>query len=195
MPAAAAGALVLFCAGVLAGAPAGAQAPRRDAQPAVLAADAARFAAMVRGDLAALDTLLAPDLTYVHTDGTAETKPQFLERLRAGRLRYLEIRPTDRRVREYPPLALVTGRSAMRARSEGRVLRFDIRFTAVYRRMDGRWALVAWQATRLPAPRPRAAGRRLVRRPPNPSPRHAAAFRAIFPRTARRQPWSLGSAS
>jgi ketosteroid isomerase-like protein len=42
-----------------------------------------RFAAMVRGDLTALDTLVADDLGYTHTDGVTQTKAEFLETVRS----------------------------------------------------------------------------------------------------------------
>lgn len=39
----------------------------------------------------------------------------------------------------------------MRAVSSGREPRADMRFTNVWVRRDGRWQMVTWQATRLPA--------------------------------------------
>lgn len=119
---------------------------------ALLAANAARFTAMVRQDLAALDTLLAPELTYVHTDGGLQSKAEFLTTLRTGRLRYQSIRPDDLQTRLYGEMGLVTGRSRMRVKAGQELLRFSIRFTALYQRRGTGWVLVAWQATRLPGP-------------------------------------------
>jgi hypothetical protein len=116
---------------------------------ALLTTNAARFTAKVRGDLAGLDTLLAPDLTYIHSDGALESKAQFLATLRTGRLRYEAISPYDLEERIYGEAGVVTGRSAMRVRVGQDLLRFSIRFTAMYRREGRRWVLVAWQATRL----------------------------------------------
>jgi len=38
----------------------------------------------------------------------------------------------------------------MRAGAPGNVQDFHIRYLAVYARREGRWQLLAWQATRLP---------------------------------------------
>jgi hypothetical protein len=126
-----------------------AQQPPAAAREALLAVNAARFNAMVRGDLSGLDTLLAPELTYTHSDGALESKAQFLATLRTGRLRYEAIMPDDLEARVYGKAGVVTGRSAMRVRVGQDLLQFSIRFTAMYRREGRRWVLVAWQATRL----------------------------------------------
>jgi hypothetical protein len=127
----------------------GAQQPPAAAREALLAVNTARFSAMVRSDLSGLDTLLAPELTYIHSDGALESKAQFLATLRTGRLRYEAITPYDLEERLYGETGVVTGRSAMRVRVGQDLLRFSIRFTAMYRREGRRWVLVAWQATRL----------------------------------------------
>src|SRR5437763_8368138 len=59
------------------------------AEREVRIAEAARFHAMIRGDLRALDSLLASELTYTHTDGKRQNKAEFQEMLRSGELRYL----------------------------------------------------------------------------------------------------------
>lgn len=117
---------------------------------ALLQANAARFAAMVRRDLRGLDTLLAPELTYIHTDGELESKAAFLATLQSGRLRYRVIKPAELEARLYGDVGVVTGRSQMQVKVGEELLRFSIRFTALYRRDSTRWVLVAWQATRLP---------------------------------------------
>lgn len=47
-----------------------------------------RFRAMVDGDGQLLDTLLADNVSYVHTNGKRETKRQFIDGITAGRRRY-----------------------------------------------------------------------------------------------------------
>lgn len=127
------------------------QEPDTLGQAALLAVNAARFRAMVREDLSGLDTLLAPELTYIHSDGGLESKTEFLATLRTGRLRYQGIDPSELHARLYgDDVGVVTGRSRMRVKAGPQVLQFSIRFTALYRRTGKRWVLVAWQATRLP---------------------------------------------
>ena len=109
-----------------------------------------RFAAMVRGDVEELKTLLADELTYTHTSGQVETKAEFLATLESGVLRYVSIEPEEVQIRVYGEAAVVTGRSNMRVRVRDRGLAFPIRFVEVYTKRGGRWQLVTWQSTRLP---------------------------------------------
>jgi ketosteroid isomerase-like protein len=115
----------------------------------VLSTEDQRFAAMLRADTAALGHLLAADLTYTHTDGEQDTKDEFLRIVGMGGLRYTAITPEAREVRIEGPIAVVTGRSAMRVESSGQAQAFRIRYLAVYRRRAPRWELIAWQSTRL----------------------------------------------
>jgi hypothetical protein len=107
---------------------------------------------MVRHDLRGLDTLLAPELTYIHTDGVLESKAEFLATLKQGRVRYQAIEPDHLKVRLYGNAGVVTGRARMQVKAGTEELRFTILFTAVYQHEGMRWVLAAWQATRLPGP-------------------------------------------
>jgi ketosteroid isomerase-like protein len=121
------------------------------AEREVKAAEAARFDAMIRGDLRALDTLLASELTYTHTGGERQSKAEFEQMLRSGELRYLGAEPESVAVRVYGNTALADGLSRMRVRSASGEASFTIRFLEAYVRRRGRWELVAWQSTRLPS--------------------------------------------
>jgi len=114
----------------------------------VRAAQNARFEAMVSGNIAALDTLLANDLTYVHTGGQIQSKSEFLGTIRTKSLVYESISPSDVRIRMYDGATVATGLSNMKVRTEAGVSNFGIRFTETYVWRDGRWQLVAWQAAR-----------------------------------------------
>lgn len=108
-----------------------------------------RFAAMVRGDAAELDRLLARDLTYTHSNGRVETREKFLASIAAKTLAYRSIEPSGVEVRVYGDAAVATGQVDMKVTSAGKDLAFAARFTAVHVREDGAWRLVAWQTTRL----------------------------------------------
>ena len=110
-----------------------------------------RFEAIVRGDFAELDRILADDLTYTHSSGRLETKAQFLAALQSG-LRFEAIEPEEVLVRVYGDAGVATGRAQMRVRSQDRQSSFAVRFTTVYVKREGRWQMVAWQSTRLPEP-------------------------------------------
>jgi ketosteroid isomerase-like protein len=141
-------AMLAILLAVLAGRGVFAQLPEAD----VRAADAQRFAAMVARDRAALERLLADDLTYTHSTGQVESKAQFLESLASGALIYRSIEPEEVAVRVYGETAVVTGRAVMRVENRGQALVLPVRFTSVYVRREGLWRLAAWQSTRLPEP-------------------------------------------
>ena len=124
----------------------------KEDEQAVRDAEARRFDAMVRADTAALDTLLADDLTYTHSSGQFQMKRQCLADLQAGKLKYEFISPEGVQVRIYGTTAVVTGRARLQVRPQGQASGFQVRFTDVYVKRNGRWQMVAWQSTRLPEP-------------------------------------------
>lgn len=113
------------------------------------ALEARRFKAMTEGDFVALDSILADDLTYTHSSGLTQSKGEFVETLRSGKLRYLSIELANETVRAYGTSAVGTGRVTLKVNSEGKLMTFDVRFLDVFSKIGGKWRLVAWQSTRL----------------------------------------------
>jgi uncharacterized protein (TIGR02246 family) len=144
-------ALVVACCAVLAGA-AGLATGAQPAESEIAQLEQRRFAAMQAGDIATLERLLSPDLTYTHSSGKQETKQEFLGGIRSGSLKYKAVAPEGLAVRVYDAAAVVTGRCHFQVEVEGRMLDLQVRFTDVYVKRDGAWQLVAWQSTRLPEP-------------------------------------------
>lgn len=105
---------------------------------------------MVAGDLARLSEMLDDTLTYQHSTGVAETKSQFLEGLRTGRLKYKAIDVLERQVRRFGTVAVITAVVRVQATNNGEALDTKMRVTDVYARRDARYRQVAWQSTRLP---------------------------------------------
>ena len=116
----------------------------------VLRADDRRFEAMQRGDWAALDAVLAEDLTYVHSTARLESKAEHLANLRAGKPHYRGIAPRERQARVHGSVGIVTGVSAMHVERDGKEQRFTVRYLAVYARAGAEWRMIAWQSTRVP---------------------------------------------
>ena len=115
----------------------------------VLQADTDRFTAMVKGDLAALDRLLAIELTYIHSSARLEDKHAFMYAIKSGGTKYVKIIPTERQVHVMGTVAVVTGVAALHAVDRGQDLDITIRYTNVHVLRDGRWQMVSWQATRI----------------------------------------------
>jgi ketosteroid isomerase-like protein len=124
-------------------------AAAQDARQEILAADDRRLAAMVKADMTALGGLLADDLTYVHSSGQLETKAQFLDTLRTGKLRFLSAKPASRVVRLYGDTAVVNGQFDVKVKAQGKEIAMLLRFTEVWVKKGGGWKLTAWQSTRI----------------------------------------------
>ena len=115
----------------------------------VVETQAARFAAMIDADGAALGDIMSEDLVYTHTTGRSESKQEFIASVTSGDISYDAIKPDDVLVRLYDDVAIVTGTAAMVVSSRQANFEFTIRFIEVYRLVDGSWELVSWQSTRL----------------------------------------------
>ncbi|MBM4440236.1 MAG: nuclear transport factor 2 family protein [Candidatus Rokubacteria bacterium] len=119
-------------------------------QADVLQADDRRFEAMRKEDWAALDAVLADDLTYVHSTARQETKAEHLGNLRAGKPHYRGIAPRDRKARVIGDVGLVNGTSEMHVENGGKEQKFTVRYLAVYAKQGGQWRMTAWQSTKVP---------------------------------------------
>lgn len=122
------------------------------ADQAVLQAEKDRFAAMIKGDRAALEKLLADDLTYTHSSALFETKEQFIKSVTSGNIDYVSIEPSesDWKVRVNGNTAIVNGVAAVNVIDTGKDLKIKIRYTTIHTNRGGTWQLQAWQATRFP---------------------------------------------
>ncbi len=117
---------------------------------AVLKREEARLEAMVKADVAALEDVLADDLSYIHASGNADTKREFIDAIRTGRLKYKQLDREGVAVRVYGDVAVVTGRGRFQVRSGENDLDVRLLFSDVYVKRGGKWRMVAWQSTRLP---------------------------------------------
>jgi ketosteroid isomerase-like protein len=144
---------MILALGLLAGGPQAAPAAApAGAEQAVQSAEAARVAALVGNDFTALDRILGDDLTYTHSSGQTDGKPQFIEALKAGRTKYVSLDTLHSQVRVYGKTAVMTGRMDVRILTNGQpVPLIPLKFTSVWVQRNGQWQFVAWQSTRVPA--------------------------------------------
>jgi hypothetical protein len=120
---------------------------------AVLAAEDARFAAMIGGLPAEVQRWLAADLEYVHLTGEVATRDALIESIASGAIRYLAFEPGERRVTFLDQAAaVVQGPARLRLSAGASPLEVDMRYLAVYVLVDGTWQLHAWQSLRLTSP-------------------------------------------
>ena len=109
-----------------------------------------RFAAMVKADIGALDKLLAPELSYTHSNAQLQDKGGFLGDIRSGAIKYLSIDATDIFVKVFGNAAYVTGGATVHVMQNGNDLTIKIRYTNMQINRTGSWQMVAWEATRVP---------------------------------------------
>ncbi|MBV8672957.1 MAG: nuclear transport factor 2 family protein [Acidobacteriaceae bacterium] len=131
-----------------------AQAPSASgsAEKEVMAVEQARTTALERSDIAALDRIMADDVTYVHASGKVDTKESYLSAIRSGQLHYISWQPRDLHVRIVgDSAAVIDGEYTVRV-TDSRVQPspFDINLfiLTVYARRNGNWQQIAWQSTR-----------------------------------------------
>jgi ketosteroid isomerase-like protein len=119
----------------------------------VLKADNARIQARAKGDVATLGRIYGDDYVLITAEGVIRSKQDQLSELRSGKLRFAPLKPTERTVRLFGNVALVTSRDSAGIVRNGQQIGGDLRMVRVYVRRLGRWQLVSAQATRVQQPR------------------------------------------
>ena len=111
-----------------------------------------RFAAMMSGDIAALSALLDDDLIYVHSNGRADGKNEYLDSLRQGQIGYLDISVSSDRYWQagacFVLLQFVSAR--MRLGADAEPVERSLTLMSVWRRAASGWRLIAMQSTARP---------------------------------------------
>jgi hypothetical protein len=118
----------------------------------VMATEEARTSALDHSDTAALERIMADDVTYIHSSGKVDTKKSYLDAIRSGQLHYLSWKPKNLQVRLLGDGgAVINGEYAVLVRdSRVQPTPFDMNIfiLTVYARRNGRWQQIAWQSTR-----------------------------------------------
>ncbi len=102
-------------------------------------------AAIMRADVAALERIFAEEFIYTNPQCEVLNKQQQIAVLSSGDLKLEDAKSDDVRVRIYGETAVMTGHFTARASRDGKPMKIDERYTAVWVRRDGRWQLVAEQ--------------------------------------------------
>jgi ketosteroid isomerase-like protein len=124
--------------------------PSQQAEQEIRQRETRRFEALVRGDTASLEEIMADDAIYTHATGVVETKAEYLAKMKSGEVRYESFAPEQLQVRIYGTAAVLTGIAGVKAHVGGEVRNLRLLFTDVYVKQGDRWRMVAWQSTRLP---------------------------------------------
>lgn len=117
----------------------------------VLAAEDARFSAMIAANPTEMHRWLAADLEYVHSTGEVDNRDQFINSIISGSRRYIAVEPGERRVTFLGEgAAVVQGPARFQVSAGATPADFKVRYLAVYVHVEGTWQLHAWQSLRLP---------------------------------------------
>ena len=117
----------------------------------ILALEDKRFGAMTGKDWKTLDGLLHEQLVYTHSSGVTDTKAVWMDAMKSGRTNYKGAKHSDRKVRIYGDVALVTGKAAIEADVNGQSRSLRLCYLDAWTKTPQGWKMVAWQSTPQPA--------------------------------------------
>lgn len=116
--------------------------------------------AIVHGNIAAVDGLLADDYMAITPTGILQSKDQALAALRSGEMKFVSLELSDRKIRLYGKTALVTSRAEVKGTGLEGDMSGRYRYTRVYvRDSHGVWKIVSFEASRIREPGERRASR------------------------------------
>lgn len=121
------------------------------AEAEVMAAMEAWRHAMMKRDGAALERLYHPDLSYGHSNGSIETKPEAIQHIVTSKTNYAAVDLVDTKVRVHGNFALVTGRVNYKQVTDGKPSDVKLFVLHVWTRGPEGWQMIGRQATREPA--------------------------------------------
>lgn len=125
-------------------------AAQPDAGQELRAANHAYNAALIAGDVAALERIFATELIYTSPRGELMDRAAQLESIRSKTLRIESATGSDEQIRLYGETGIVIGRFEVRGTFNAQAFHAVERYTSVWVKRDGRWQLVAEQGTLLP---------------------------------------------
>lgn len=109
--------------------------------------------AVLTGNAAVMDSLLADDYVGISASGTLQTKEDALTWMHSGRRRITDLVLSDSRVRFYGTTALVTSFAHVTGTNDEGEALGDFRYTHVYvRNAQGKWKMVSSEASRIRQP-------------------------------------------
>ena len=115
----------------------------------VLRLDASRLTAMTAGDGAALGQVFSDEVTFVHSDGRAEGKTDYIKAMTAGDTSYEDVKTSKVEAKQVTSDVIVLiGAQEMRKKLGPDWSEIKLRFMSVWRNERGTWRMIAWQSLR-----------------------------------------------
>jgi len=111
-----------------------------------------RAAAVVKGDVAAIEAQTSDDYILINANGQVSNKAETMNNIKTGNIKLTSNEVSDMKVRVYGDTAVVTGKSTAKGTIGGRELKGPVMFTRVYVKKNGKWQSVAFQQTPVVGP-------------------------------------------
>lgn len=108
-----------------------------------------KFQWMITMNYDSLEPVLDERMVFIHSNGWGETKTEFIQDIKSGKLRYTSINVLEASVRLYPGSAVIIGRGKFNVKLDGKDLEFDLKYTEFYVQMNGKWLLASRHSNRL----------------------------------------------
>jgi ketosteroid isomerase-like protein len=108
------------------------------------------YGALKKNDLEKLSQVYSDDYMLVRPDGSAFTKAQILDDLKAHAMSFHSIELTNEKIRIYGPVGVLTGDSKITTVRDGRESNTGFRLVAIYHQQGDRIELVHFQSSPLP---------------------------------------------
>lgn len=108
-----------------------------------------KFQWMIAMNFDSLESALDDRLVFIHSNGWPETKGEFIDDIKSGKLRYSAIEVIESSVRVYPTSAIVIGRGKFTVTLDGKDLALELKYTEVYIARNEKWLLASRHANRM----------------------------------------------
>lgn len=106
--------------------------------------------AMIAGDKATLESLVADEVSYGHSSGLVENKAQFVDQFVTGKSVFVNIALSDQTIKIAGDAAIVRHRLVADTNNNKVPGKVDIIILLVWQKQKGEWKLLARQAAKLP---------------------------------------------
>ena len=103
-------------------------------------------------DTAALERIWGDDLTFINPGGVVLTKAQRLADIQSGANRFDSLEASDRTVKVYGDVAVMTSLTTMKGQYGGQEASGQYRVTNVFAKRGGAWQIVSLQMTPIATP-------------------------------------------
>jgi hypothetical protein len=106
--------------------------------------------AMISQDKPMLEKLTAEELSYGHSTGVVQNKPEFVSDILSGPVKFLKIEISNQNITMANDIAIVRNISSISGTNKEMPLELKIGVLMIWKKLGGNWKLMARQGFKLP---------------------------------------------